>query len=435
MSEAICDEAAENAVLGAIYIRNEAYDDIADVLDVDDFGRLHNRQLFAAMQLLHSSGRAIDQVTIRAELERAGALDVPMAMLLNHLGDGVPRSTNVVHYAALVREKALLRRLRDAARRVLAEVETAGAKGVDLLERTEAAVYGLSSQAVKNEWISSLEQVGELAPLLERMFEEKQAVTGIRSGFVDLDFMTRGFQRGDLVLLGARPSQGKTAFGIQVAHKAAETVNVAFFSVEMSREGIGLRRVIQLADVDGYRMLGGRSSEVEQRRIGEGLARMGELPLYTDESAYLSPLHVRSKLRKLRAKYGAFGLVVIDYLQLMAALPDDRRENKTNQVAGISRMLKLLAREFGVPFLVLSQLNRGPKDGSRPSMSDLRDSGALEQDADVVLLLHRPEVYEQTPQNAGLAEVIISKQRNGPTGIVELTWRGEPMRFENRSTR
>jgi len=430
--KALVDESAEAAVLGAIVVRNAAFDDIGDLLEPEHFGREHHQQIFEAMRNLHGLGKAIDYVTLQAELGRMGVLEDTGRVYVSRLGDGVPTSTNVKYYAGIVRDKAILRGVRDAARKLIADAEAAEMSGAALLEQAEADIYGLGSKATSSQWVTNHDLALRLMPVLERIFAEKRTVTGIPSGFSDLDGMTRGFQSGDLVLVGARPSQGKTAFGMQVAHQAAKKVNVAFFSIEMSLEAVGLRQIIQVANVDGYRMLTGRSSEMEQRRIGEGIAELGERSLIWDDAPYLSPLQLRSKLRKFKAQFGAIGLVVIDYLQLMAPLPDDRRENKTNQVAGISRMLKLLAREFGVPFLVLSQLHRVP-DNRRPNMADLRDSGALEQDADVVLLLHRPEVYESTPQNAGLAEVIIGKQRQGPTGIVELAWRGEPMRFENRS--
>lgn len=430
--KAILDEAAETAVLGAIVARNEAYDEIGDVLEPEHFGRVHHRQIFTAMRALHQRGSVIDYITLQAELERMGVLEEAGRVYVSRLGDGVPRSTNVTHYAGIVRDKATLRRLRDTARKVIADAEGAEMSGAALLEQVEQDVYELGARTLQSSWITNAELARRTMPNLERIFAEKRTVTGIPSGFVDLDAMTRGFQPADLVLVGARPSQGKTAFGMQVAYHAAQTVNVAFFSVEMSAEAIGLRQVIQASNVDGRRLLTGYLNELEQRRVGEGLAAMSERHIRWDDAPYLSPLHVRSKLRRFKAQFGAIGMVVIDYLQLMAPLPDDKRETKTNQVAGVSRMLKLLAREFNIPFIVLSQLHRVPEN-RRPTMADLRDSGALEQDADVVLLLHRPEVYDATPENAGLAEVIIGKQRQGPTGLVELTWRGEPMRFENRS--
>jgi replicative DNA helicase len=432
MTRPLLDDSAERAVLGAILVRNAAMDDVSDNLDPEHFGKPHHEHIYAAMRELHQGGQSIDPVTLCPVLERRKVLDDAMRAYVYGLDMGVPKSSNIEAYAKLVKEKATLRKLRDAARRIIADIENEDAASRELLESAEQSIYAIGATAIKTDWISGRELAVELEPLIDKMLIDRQPVTGVATGFPELDRITRGFQPSDLILLGARPSQGKTAFGISVALTASQETPTAVFSIEMSRHAIGFREVIHEANVDGYRMLSGRLSEVDIRRVGEGLMHLGELNIWHDESAHLSPLQVRTKLRRLQSRVGRIGLVVIDYLQLMAAMPDDRRENKTNQVAGISRALKLLAREFRAPFLVLSQLNRGPKDGTRPTMADLRDSGALEQDADVVLLLHRPEVYDPTPQNAGLAEIIIGKQRNGPTGTVELVWRPEPMRFENR---
>lgn len=431
MTARIADADAELSVLGSIIVRNTALDDVTDILEPEHFANPIHAEVFTAMRRLSRRQVAIDPVTLSAELDAMERLEQVGKPFLYRLGDGFTRSTNIAHYAKLVKEKALLRNVIAAAERVIVSAQANDATGADVLEQAEQAMFALGSTAVKSDWISGLELATELHPVLERL-QAGGAVTGLETGFYELDQMTRGFQRSDLVLVGARPSQGKTAFGIAVALKAARTVPVAVFSLEMSREGIGLRGVIYEADVNGWRLLSGRASEMELRRVGEGLAALGERNIHLDESPVLTPMQVRSKLRRLTARVGQVGLVVIDYLQLMAPMPEDKRENKTNQVAGISRAMKILAREFGAPFLVLSQLHRVP-DNRRPTMADLRDSGALEQDADVVLMLHRPEVYDPKPENAGLAELIIAKQRQGPTGLIELTWRGEPMRFENRA--
>lgn len=437
MSAALHNETAERAVLGAVLVRNEAMDDLADQIEPDHFGRHHHRLIFSAMRTLHAAGQPVDVVTLSAQLGRDGTLaDVGGAGILAGLTDGVPRSINAPHYARLVRDKALLRSLRDAGRKLIADAESEIANGAALLEDAEQMVYKLSAQSVKTDWVSGAELASELYGVVEQMTQDGKPLTGLASGFHDLDRMTRGFQSGDLVLLGARPSMGKTAWALQVALTAAVAVPVAFLSIEMARQPLGLRAVIGAAQVDGWRLLSGRLSEVEHRYVADGLSALSNARIYIDESPMLNPLQARSKLRRLQSRVGTLGLVVIDYLQLMAPLPEHRHENKTNQVAGVSRALKILAREFGCPFLVLSQLSRALERSSekRPTLADLRDSGALEQDADVVLLLHRPEVYEQTkPELQGLAELVIGKQRNGPIGIVEMTWRAAQMRFENRA--
>lgn len=426
------DEDAERAVLGALLIRNEAIDEIADVLVPADFGRLHHEQLYRVMLDIHRAGRPIDPITIAAEVARQGLEETVTMPFVTRLTDVVPRSTNVLAYAHVVKDKALVRQVRDTAQQVLAEAEDEASTGEALLERAEAAIYQLASREVPSAWVSGADWSAELYPTLERMQQERRAVSGVPTGFSDLDEMTRGFQPGDLVLLGARPSMGKTAICLQMALHAAQRAPVAFFSLEMSREALGLRAVTALSCVDGQRLMSGYLSDSEYQRVGQGLAELGDTQVLIDDSPALSPHAARSKLRRMAAQRGALGLVVIDYLQLMACLPEDKRENKTNQVAGISRALKLLARELKVPFLVLSQLNRGLERSTdkRPTMADLRDSGALEQDADLVLLLHRPEVYDtDDPSLRGIAQLIVGKQRNGPTGTVTLTWLASQTRF------
>lgn len=436
--DALYDDRAERAVLGAALIRPAALDDLTETLEPWHFRRAAHQTIFGAMLALQQRNAAVDPVTVCEQIARAGTPldDMGGPAYVSSLTDGVPASSHYAHYAAIVRDKALLRALRDEARRVQAEAEGALVSGAELLERAEQALYRLGSRAVQSEWVSGEQLATELYPVIERIAESHRGVTGLSTGLPDLDAMTRGLQPGDLVLIGARPGSGKTAIGLQIAMKAAESVPVAFFSVEMGRQPIGLRSVIAAAHVDGFRFLSGYLSDLEHMRVGDGLSRLAAAQIYIDESPYLSPLHVRAKLRRLNAKLGRVGLVVIDYLQLMAPLPDDRRENKTNQVAGISRALKVLAREFGAPFLVLAQLNRGLERSAdkRPTLSDLRDSGALEQDADLVLLLHRPEMYERDkPELEGVAELIVGKQRNGPTGTVDLYFRKAEMRFESRA--
>ncbi len=418
------DEQAERAVLDAIVVRNGALDEIEDMLEPADFGHVANGHLFAAMRHLHATGQPIDPVTLKARLAQVGMLDEVGLPAIYALGNDGLRSTNVLAYAGIVRDKSVLRRLRHEAARLVAEADAGEVGGAELLERAEQAVFALSHTTARTDWISGAALAAELYPVIEQLTVKQEPLTGVASGFLGLDRFTRGWQPGDLILLGARPSQGKTAFALQAALHAARRAPVAFFSIEMSRQPIGLRAVIAEARVDGWRLMSGFLSEVQQRQVGDGLANLQSSKLWVDESPYLSPIQVRSKLRRLISTAGPLALAVVDYVQLMTALPEHRKENKTQQVAGISRALKLMAREFGTPFLVLSQLHRVPEDRP-PHMGDLRDSGALEQDGDVVLLLHRD------PKKDGVANVIVGKQRNGPTGTVELVWRPESMRFDN----
>jgi replicative DNA helicase len=431
----IYDEPAELAVLGSIIADAQAFDQIADDLEADHFGRDHHRHTFTAMRRLHDAGKPIEPVTVKDELGRMKRLDEVGLLFVAHLGDGVPRSTNIRYYASIVKDHWLRRELHTHADRVMQDAKSGAATGAELLERMDSTLHHLGTTAIRSEWVSGKELAQELYGVVEDLHARRGTISGVSSGFVDLDRDLRGLQPGDLILLGARPSMGKTAIAMQIAHHAARSAPVAFFSLEMGRVPIGLRGVIALSQVDGWRLLHGRLSDVDQRRAQDGLSQISESQFYIDESPILSPTHLRAKLRRLKARAGSIGMVLVDYLQLMAPNPEDKRENKTNQVSAISRSLKLMAREFNVPFVVLSQLNRGlERSGDkRPSMADLRDSGALEQDADVVLLLHRPEVYEPDKvELKGVADLIIAKQRNGPIGTVDLTWRAEQMRFESR---
>jgi len=428
------DEQAERAVLGAIVVRNAAIDDVADVLEAEHFWRQHHQSIFRAMVQLHGQGQPIDAITLCGQLDKSGALEAVGKPYIYGLGDGVGRSVNVAAYAEVVKDKSTLRALRDLGRRVHAAAEADVAIASDLLEQAEQDIYRISQTAVKTDWSSAPEMAAEIYPLIEQLTKTGEAITGRSTGLPHLDSITRGLQPGDLILVGARPGMGKTAIAMQIALTVAANGPVAVMSLEMARVPLALRGVISLAQVNGWQLMSGRASDVDLQRMGDGIARFASTGLFVDESPVVSPIQARSKLRRLQARTGPLALVVIDYLQLMAPLPDDRRENRANQVAGISRALKIMAREFSVPFLVLSQLSRAFEKSrdKRPSMSDLRESGALEQDADVVLLLHRPEVYEKKPENAGLAELIVGKQRNGPTGSIDLTWHGPQMRFEHR---
>lgn len=432
MTTPLYDQAAEEALLGAIVIRNDALDDVADLVSPEDFGRDHHQRIFSAMQALGRTGQVIDAVTLSAQLARQGDLEEVGRPAIYALGNGVPRSANAQAYAAAIRDKALLRRVRAQAQQLLAAADAEDADAVSLLEQAEQAIFSLRTAHTPGDWVSADSLAMDLTPMIQQLAQTREGVTGLATGFLDLDRLTRGLQPGNLVLVGARPAVGKTAFALQMALHAAKRTPVAFFSLEMDPTALGLRAVSALASLDGWRLLSGRLSDRDYTLAGEGVSRLGLSQMWFDDSPYLSPVQARSKLRRLKAKHG-LGLVVIDYLQLMAPLPEHRKENRTTQVSGISRALKLMAREFQVPFLVLAQLNRGLERAAekRPQLSDLRESGALEQDADVVCLLHRPELYEpERPELKGIAEVILAKQRNGPVGAVKLLWQAQFTRFE-----
>lgn len=426
------DEHTESGLLGCALVFNQALDDMSELLEPSHFGREHHAAIYTAMLALHRQGKPVDALSVVAQIDAQGDSAIVSRADIFALETGAVRLSNVTAHCERVRDKALLRALRQQARDLAARAEQEGAQATAVLEEAEAGLFALAHQSVRTDWISGSELSSRVYEVVEQL-GKGQGATGLLSGFRGLDTLTRGLHPGDLTLVGARPAMGKTSFALQVALHAAQTVPVAFFSIEMAAEAIGMRAVINTAQVDGFQLLSGVvMSQVDYARISNGTSTLANASLFFDESPQISPVQVRSKLRRLRAKVGTLGLVVIDYLQLMAPMPEHKRENKTNQVAGISRALKILARELSVPFLVLSQLNRGTehKSEKRPTMADLRDSGALEQDADVVLLLHRPSYYDKdAPED--LAEVIIAKQRNGPTGLVSLQWASRSTRFNN----
>jgi replicative DNA helicase len=436
------DLAAEKAVLGAILVRAEAFDEVADWLETRHFYRHGHRAIYAALQSLHAGGQALDAITLRDALINAGQLDAAGGFAyVTALTDGVPKSTNVEHYAGIVRSKALLRSVRDECQRIVQAAALDGASGAALLEEAEAAIYRLGSTNIRTDWVSAEQLADELGPVIERLTEKHEAISGVPSGLSKLDFVTRGWQPGDLVILGARPGSGKTAACVQWAMHAAQTVPVAMFSLEMGAQSLAIRALTSEARIDGFRLLTGQvKDDASLGRIGNGLAALGRRHLWIDESPRLSPLAMRSRLRRLATRVGRLGLVVIDYLQLMDALPEHRRESRANQVAGISRALKVMAREFGAPILALAQLNRQLEHQAdkRPRLADLKDSGAIEQDADVVLFLYRPELYAKDEQERdtlrGYAELDIAKHRNGPAGYtLKLTFHHAQMRFEQQA--
>lgn len=425
---------AEKAILGAILLYPGLYHDVIDEVYPTDFYRDAHQRIFRAIGDVAERGQAVDFITVKDRLLARGDLEeIGGPAYLMSLSDGIPRTTNIVHYARIVRDDAMLRGVIQTAQKMLAEAKEADAEARIVLDRAEALIQGIAQRTVRSDFIDAGQLVHEGIPAVQSLIETKKGVTGIPSGFVDFDDMTRGFQPGALALLAARPSMGKTAWALNVAyHVAAAGKVVGFFSIEMSRQELFMRLLASVARVDGHRLQSGYLNQSDYDRISHGFAQIAETGLCVDDSPNLSVLDVRGKARRLKGRKG-LDLIVVDYLQLMQ-LP--KAENRNLAVADVSRALKLLARELEIPVLALSQLSRGveTRGEKRPMMSDLRDSGALEQDADVIVFLHRPEVYEPNrSEYHGLAEVIIAKQRNGPTGTIKLQWMKETTRFENRN--
>ena len=426
---------AERSVLGAIIAYNPAFNLAAERLQPADFYRDAHRRIFGRMIDLSERQSAIDFVTLKEELAREGELDqVGGPAYITSLVDGVPHSTNVEHYARIVKEKAILRNLIHAANGILHDAYDAEDAPDEILDRAEQAVFAVADRRVQAGFTAMEHVVKANYANIEALFEQKRLVTGVPSGFADLDAMTRGFQKGDLVIIAGRPSMGKTSLALNIAQYVAlqpdQTVGV--FSLEMSTASLFLRLLTGQAQIDGHRLMSGIIGKSDYARIAQALEALSAMRLHIDDTANVGVLEMRAKARRLKAEHG-LSLLVVDYIQLMQGR--GKYENRTLELGALSRALKGLAKELDVPILVLSQLSRAPelRSDHRPQLSDLRESGALEQDSDVVLLIYRDEVYSRDPNSpdAGIAELIVAKQRNGPTGVVKLAFLREQTRFSN----
>ncbi len=428
------DLEAEKAVLGAILVDGALFLDVAEELAPRDFFREAHAKVFQVMRNLASAGEPIDALTVRATLQQRNELDeIGGPAYLFGLTDGVPMRTNIGAYARIVKDRAATSRLISAARRILIDAQSGEKEARELIDAAERAIFAVAEQSTHGDFIDAETMVREGMPSLEQMIE-RRGTTGIATGFIDFDDMTRGFQPGALVLIAARPSMGKSAFALNVAYHAASHGHaVGFFSLEMSREELFIRLVSSVGKLDGHRLQSGYASPADFTRMTAAFAEIGQSGLHVDDSSSVGVLEMRGKARRLKARRG-LDLVLVDYLQLMQL---EHSENRNLAVADASRALKLLARELQIPVVALSQLSRETERRAekRPMLSDLRDSGALEQDADLVVFIHRPEVYQSTHDNDGVAEIIIAKQRNGPTGTVQLRWEKETTRFVNSTGR
>jgi replicative DNA helicase len=426
---------AERSVLGAILVHNDAFNTAVQVIESSDFYRDAHRRVFEKMIALNERGQAIDFITLKEELSRGGELDhVGGAGYIASLADGVPRATNVEYYARIVKEKSTLRALISAAGKILTNAYEADQESDLILDEAESAIFAVADDRMKAGFVSMRDLVKESYPKIEKAFEQKRLITGVPTGFVDLDEMTRGLQGGDLIIVAARPSMGKTSLVLNIAQYVAAQpgLTVGFFSLEMSKESLFIRMLTSEAQIDSHRLMSGAVGHKDYGKISHALESLSGMQLYIDDTANIGVLEMRAKSRRLQSEHG-LNLIIIDYIQLMSGR--GRFENRTLELASISRSLKGLAKELSVPIIILSQLSRAPESRSdhRPQLSDLRESGALEQDADLVALIYRDDVYNKDPNNpdAGTAELIIAKQRNGPTGVVKLAFLREQTRFAN----
>ncbi len=434
---------AEQAVLGAMLLDQDAALKAAELLDDTMFYREGHRLLFRAMQALTERGDVIDPVTLRDELQHRGDLDRAGGMeYVAGLIDVVPTAANLDYHVRIVRDKAVLRRLVEAATEIVQDVyESRGTSG-EVLDNAEHRIFQVAQFRRAEEFTRLKELIWPTMERIELLQSGHGSVTGVPSGFVDLDRLTAGFQRGDLVIIAARPAMGKTALVLNVVQHAAieHQVGVAIFSLEMSKDALVQRLLCSEGLVDAQRLRRGQLRDDDYPKLARAAGLLGTAPIWIDDSAALTPLAMRSKARRLKVEQD-IKLIVVDYLQLMQGPTDS--ENRQQEISYISRALKALAKELDVPVVALSQLSRAPEqrggEHRRPQLSDLRESGAIEQDADVVCFIYRQELYDgpvdpKTNENLeGLAELIVGKQRNGPTGTLKLYFKKEYTRFDNFS--
>jgi replicative DNA helicase len=434
---------AEQSVLGAVLLENDALNQALEILAPEAFYRESHQEIFRAMITLGERGQPVDAITLTEALRGKGVLEaVGGPAYIAELAAFVPSAANVAHYARIVREKSVLRSLSAVATEIASRAYEGTDEVDEFLDEAEHRIFEISERRIKPAFHTMHVLSRDSLKLIEQLYERRELVTGVPTGFIDLDRITAGLQPSDLVIFAARPGMGKTALALNVAAYAAiearPRLAVAFFSLEMSKEQLVLRMLCSEARVDGAKARAGFLSERDFPRLAQAAARLSEAPIYIDDSSDLSAITLKAKCRRLfreRANSDAkLGLVIVDYLQLMrSSRPAEYREK---EIAEISRSLKGLAKELKVPVLALSQLNRQveSRPDRRPLLADLRESGAIEQDADVIAFIYRDEMYKgKESKEPGVAEIIIAKQRNGPTDIAKLTYLSQFTRFESYS--
>ncbi len=428
---------AEVSILGSILFDNNVLPKVMEHIKRDDFYSEQNALIFEAMSELFSHGKPVDLVTVSESLDKKGLLDrVGGALYLSQIADSAPPGINVEQYIKIVREKAVLRRLiRSCSEIIVKSCEQRGEVD-EILDEAERSIFEIAQERVTPSFYHIKEILKTSFQTLSTLYEKKERITGIPSGFSDLDRLTAGFQNSDLVIIAGRPSMGKTSFCLNIAEYVAckKNIPVGIFSLEMSKEQICLRLLCSMARVDSSKARSGFLSPSEWERLTDAASSLSESPIYVDDTPAISVMEMRAKARRLRSE-NSIGILFVDYLQLMKGMGfSERREQ---EISEISRSLKALAKELNIPVIALSQLNRKVEDrhDKRPQLADLRESGAIEQDADLIMFIYRDEVYNRSENNPnkGVAEIIVGKHRNGPTGVVKLAFLDKFTRFENLS--
>ncbi|MCH9697865.1 MAG: replicative DNA helicase [Gammaproteobacteria bacterium] len=428
---------AEQAVLGGLMLDNEAWDKIADQISEEDFYRKEHKLIFKAIQGLALEEQPFDVITLSEHMEKSDSLDSASGLgYLASLASNTPSAANILAYTRIVREKSVLRQLAHVGTEIAASAyESDGQDPAQLLEFAEQHVFQIAEQRSRGkagfEPIRSL--LSEAVERIETLFQSDGGLTGVSTGFRDLDDMTSGLQPSDLIIVAGRPSMGKTSFAMNMAETIAIKGKkpVAVFSMEMPGVQLAMRMMSSLGRIDQSKVRTGKLEDDQWPRLTSAVNLLAEAPMFIDDTPALTPIELRARARRLTREHGQLGLIMIDYLQLMQS--PSSGENRTAEISEISRSLKALAKELNVPVIALSQLNRNleQRPNKRPVMSDLRESGSIEQDADVIMFIYRDEVYNEDSPDKGKAEIIIGKQRNGPIGHVVLTFLGQYTRFEN----
>jgi replicative DNA helicase len=427
---------AEQSVLGGLLLDNQSWDRIADIITADDFYRREHRLIFNAIAALCEESSPADVVTVSEWLERSGELEHAGGLAyLGSLANNTPSAANIVAYAAIVRENSVMRELVRAAGEIGSAAYTPeGRSANELLDFAEKRIMDISEKGHRRGDFQPLNTLlSKAVDRIDTLFRSKSSITGVATGYTDLDDMTSGLQPSDLVIIAGRPSMGKTSLAMNIAENAAvgNKIPVAVFSMEMPGTQLALRMMASLGRINAHRVRTGKLDDDDWPRLTSAVSLLNEAPIFIDDSPGLTPMELRARARRLKREHG-LGMIIVDYLQLMQST-ERNEENRATEISNITRALKGLAKELDVPVIAMSQLNRSveSRTDKKPVMSDLRESGAIEQDADVILFIYRDEVYNKDSPVKGTADIIIAKQRNGPIGEVRLTFLGEYTRFEN----
>jgi replicative DNA helicase len=427
---------AEQSVIGGLMLDNVAWDKLADLVTEGDFYRRDHRLIFSAISRLAAHSDPFDVVTLSEQLDKQGLLnDAGGLAYLGMLAKNTPSAANITAYAKIVRERSVLRQLISVGNDISGSAyHTEGRSTEELLDNAERQVFEIAEQGSRGKkgFVAIKDLLVKAVDRIDELFQQDNPITGVPTGWTDFDEMTSGLQKGDLVIVAGRPSMGKTSFAMNIAEHAAIKSGkaTAVFSMEMPGEQLAMRMLSSLGRIDQHKVRTGKLQDEDWPRLTSAVGMLAEAPMFIDDTPALTPNELRARARRLTREHD-LGLIVIDYLQLMQVLGS--RENRTNEISEISRSLKALAKELHVPVIALSQLNRSleQRPNKRPVMSDLRESGAIEQDADVIVFIYRDEVYNPDSADKGTAEIIIGKQRNGPIGTTRLTFLGQYTRFEN----